>query len=168
MRERWKDIEGYEGIYKVSNFGNVYSFISNKNLSVQPTANNGYPMVDLFKDKQSKMMLVHRLVATAFIPNPKQKPQVNHIDHDRANNDVSNLEWCTPSENIKHCFNNGRHPGSGLKGTQMHTAKLNELQVRIIKKSSKEELTGVYLAKTFGVSHTVIYKIRRKEIWKHV
>ena len=99
--EIWRDIEGYEGLYQVSNLGRVRSLNYNRTGKVQNmklgTYPNGYKMVDLKKNKKRKAHLVHRLVAKAFIPNPNpdQLCEVNHKDEDKANNTVDNLEWCS-------------------------------------------------------------------------
>ena len=108
MIEIWKDIAGYEGLYKVSNKGRVYSYVSNKFLSPAPNEVTGYINVLLTKSKKSKFYPVHRLVAAAFIENPKNAPVVNHIDADRTNNCVDNLEWCTHKENAQHSIALGR------------------------------------------------------------
>ena len=124
MREIWKDIAGYEGIYQVSNLGNVKSLsFGPKNrksgtvkLLRQTPSNCGYYKVELYKNGKSKMMYVHRLVATAFIPNPEKKPQVNHIDGNKANNVLSNLEWATSSENQLHAIDHGLRAKSPMLG----------------------------------------------------
>lgn len=102
MQEIWKEVKGYEGRYSVSNTGKVYSHIRNKLLNTPATgwSHGGYCFVLLRKDGKGKIKYVHRLVAEAFIPNPKNKPEVNHIDHDNHNNLVTNLEWVTHDENI--------------------------------------------------------------------
>lgn len=98
MTEVWKDVKGYEGLYKVSNFGNVYSVKSDKHL--KPRNNrNGYLQVLLYINGKGKELKVHRIVAEAFISNPCNKQQVNHIDEDKSNNEVRNLEWVTSKEN---------------------------------------------------------------------
>ena len=112
MKEEWKDIEGFEGFYQVSNKGRVKSLsrISDtrkKTMFVdrilkQSPDGKGYMMVWLYKGSKRYTKKVHRLVAKAFIPNPQQKPQIDHIDTIRINNSVENLRWVTPSEN---CLN---------------------------------------------------------------
>jgi uncharacterized FAD-dependent dehydrogenase len=102
VKEMWKDIKDFEGLYQVSSLGNIKNIKTNRvfNGYIQ---NTGYPTVTLKNKKYS----IHRLVALAFIDNPLQKPQVNHIDSDRTNNKVENLEWCTHSENMQHAFKVG-------------------------------------------------------------
>ena len=97
----WKDIPGYEGLYKVSDSGDVYNIKSKRKLKLT-VSDAGYHKVNLRNNGSVKTHLVHRLVALSFIPNPKEKPQVNHIDEDSLNNSLSNLEWCTPKENCNH------------------------------------------------------------------
>lgn len=106
MEEIWKDIPGYEGLYQVSNKGNVRSlnwgnrgFVRNLYLKKH---NRGYRHVELAKNGKRKAFTVHRLVATAFIPNPNNYQTINHIDEDKTNNTVENLEWCTMSQNMRH------------------------------------------------------------------
>ena len=94
----WKDVVGFEGLYQVSNLGEVKSLISNKILSPSKKR-NGYLQVTLFKDGDRKYCLIHRLVAIAFIENPFDLPQVNHIDECKTNNCVWNLEWCSEKYN---------------------------------------------------------------------
>ena len=98
MEEIWKDIEGYEGLYQVSNLGRVRSLRRNIILR-QSIERNGYERILLYKNKGYKHFLIHRLVATAFIPNPNNLPQVNHKDENKLNNCVDNLEWCTQEYN---------------------------------------------------------------------
>lgn len=99
MEEVWKDIEGYEGLYQVSNLGRVKNV--NKNIIKKSTElSRGYLRIGLNKHGKTKKFYPHRLVAQAFIPNPKNKPCVNHKDCNPKNNCVDNLEWCT------HKYNN--------------------------------------------------------------
>jgi hypothetical protein len=106
---RWMPVEGFEGV-EVSSRGDVGK---NKMLVKKYTNDKGYQKVSLF----GKSVSVHRLVAMAFIPNPNDYPEVNHIDGDKSNNDVSNLEWCNRSQNMKHAYAIGKHPGVSLSGS---------------------------------------------------
>lgn len=109
MKEIWKDVGGYEGLYQVSNLGRVKSFkgVSERILKLH-VDNSGYVHVDLYKNNNHRCPTVHRLVAQAFIPNLENKPEVNHIDEDKTNNMVSNLEWCTRKENCNYGTRNLR------------------------------------------------------------
>lgn len=113
--ENWKDIKGYEGFYQISDLGRIKSLERDvfnsrgivirhikEKILVQSLDRNGYPGVHLFKNGKSKTTLVHRLVAIAFLPNPENKPQVNHIDEVKTNNAVDNLEWCDSQYNINY------------------------------------------------------------------
>lgn len=122
MIEEWKDIQDYEGYYQVSNLGKLRSLdriidfpnrhkgVMVKRLrkgSVMKPGNspNGYKVCRLTKDGVFKHYSFHRLVAKAFIENPLNLPQINHIDGNKKNNEVSNLEWCSQSHNILHAYN---------------------------------------------------------------
>lgn len=99
--ERWKDIPGYEGRYRVSDFGHVYS-IAKKKVMQPERIWCGYERVGLVRDKHTKHMLVHRLVADAFVMNPDGYTEVNHIDEDKTNNRADNLEWCSRTYNMTY------------------------------------------------------------------
>lgn len=108
-KEIWKDISGYEGLYQVSNLGRVKRLagISIKGKDIKErilTVSNhkGYLMITLYKDKKQKTYRIHRLVAEAFIPNPDNKPEVDHINTIRDDNRVENLRWVTKSENMSN------------------------------------------------------------------
>lgn len=111
LNEIWKDIKGYEGLYQVSNTGKIKSLKfnhSNKEKIIKGNKENlGYLVVTLYKDGNRKNFKIHRLVAEAFISNPKSLPQVNHIDGNKQNNRIDNLEWCTAKENTIHAHKIG-------------------------------------------------------------
>lgn len=109
--ETWKDVAGYEGMYQVSDEGRVRRLVGYKCKAtriLKPVKHtNGYLLVRLCKNGESKCTRIHRLVADAFIPNTENKGDVNHIDGNKTNNHVSNLEWATRSENLKHAHMSG-------------------------------------------------------------
>lgn len=137
MKESWKDVCGYEGLYMISNRGNVkslnYNHTGKERLLKIKRNRAGYCFVTLCNGKAKKNMSIHLLVARAFIPNDNGKPQVNHIDGDKLNNTVSNLEWVTASENIRHSFrklgkespNKGRFGGLHYASKPVYQYKLN-------------------------------------------
>ena len=104
--EIWKDIEGYEGLYRVSNCGRVKRIVGRGCLKEREIkwhkCHHDYFQVKLFKQGEQKHILVHRLVAQTFIPNPANLPQINHKDENKANNHIDNLEWCTCEHNINY------------------------------------------------------------------
>ena len=101
MIELWKDIKGYEGLYQVSNLGRVKRVTTGGILKGRQNP-HGYLLVTLSKNNIKSTKTIHRLVAEAFIPKTENNPQANHIDEDKTNNKVSNLEWVTAKENINH------------------------------------------------------------------
>ena len=103
--ENWKDVPGYEGLYQISDFGNVKSLISNRLL--KPSQDEfGYVRFNALKNKKSKTLRIHRLVMEVFNP-INSFMQVNHIDGNKLNNRLNNLEWCTDSDNKKHAYKTG-------------------------------------------------------------
>ena len=105
-KEIWKDIPNYEGLYMASNLGRIKSLVNNKILK-QNGDNYGYLQVILYKGSLRNTGKVHRLVALSFIENTENKKQVNHIDGNKHNNEISNLEWVTNKENKLHAIRNG-------------------------------------------------------------
>ena len=109
--EEWRDIKGYEGLYKISSCGKVYS-IWKKSLKTLQDDKDGYKKVTIYKEGKPKCIAVHRLVASNFLEKPDGKDYVNHKDGNKSNNKVDNLEWCTQSENELHAHE------AGLKHTR--------------------------------------------------
>lgn len=112
MFEIWKDIEGYEGKYLISNCGNVKSLIDKngnyrETIIVARMGNTGYLYVNLYKHSRAKSLKIHRLVANAFVDKPDNAQCVNHIDGNKTNNNANNLEWCTYKENTQHAYKFG-------------------------------------------------------------
>jgi hypothetical protein len=104
QKTNYKELDEFPG-YFITNCGRVWTNYYNKFMINQ--IRKGYARINLKKDGKTKQMFVHRLVALAFIPNYENKKEVNHIDGDKLNNNVKNLEWCTPKENTKHAYDNG-------------------------------------------------------------
>ena len=142
--------------YEVTKAGEVINKHTGKIIKAQKNG-KGYLRVAIGK----KLMFVHRLVAEKYIPNPKNKPQVNHKDGNKLNNNAENLEWVTNKENRNHAVKNGLH----FCGEKCSWAKLTEKQVDFIRKHT--ELNPKELAELFGVSVSHIREIRRNESWKH-
>ena len=122
--EKWRPIEGYEGLYEVSNYGDVKSMDYNhtgKEKILRTQINRGYVQVALTTNNKQKRFYVHRLVAQAFIPNPDNLPQVNHKDEVKTNNSVDNLEWCTVKYNNNYGTAIERSHKSQLKPIKQYT-----------------------------------------------
>ena len=104
MQEIWKDIEGFEGRYQVSNLGNVRSWYNATTTPriLKPDESKGYLYVNLSSKGEHKSYLIHRLVAVAFLPNPNGYPEINHKDENKYNNRADNLEWCTRAYNMAY------------------------------------------------------------------
>ena len=113
MKEEWRDIIGYEGLYQVSNLGRVKSFLyyngTNERIIKPIQLKNGYYNISLSKNKINKKEYIHRLVAKAFIPNPNNYPIINHKDENPSNNCVNNLEWCTQKYNMNYVKLKNKH-----------------------------------------------------------
>lgn len=105
MGEIWKDIKGYEGLYQISDRGNVKSFKYGKERKLKPCKfGNGYLIINLSINGYYNSFNIHRLVCESFLPNPENKEQVNHKNGIKSDNRLDNLEWVTRSENAKHSF----------------------------------------------------------------
>lgn len=159
--EVWKPINDYDG-YQVSNYGRGKSFKKGKVKILKPALCMGYLRVTLWKDNKPKPFRIHRLVAELFIPNPEGKPEVNHIDGNKFNNYVGNLEWATSSENQRHAVATGLQ----AQGEDNYLAKLTNEQVLYIRQNP-DSLTLEKLAEKFGVNFGTISAIQLGKHYKN-
>lgn len=150
MKREWKHIKGFENRYLISSDGLVKSIIRKKHIIIKAHKNDhGYLHVSLrTKDGLSKCKKIHRLVAENFILNIKNKFTVNHIDGNKLNNTVSNLEWATQTENNVHSF-------------YMGLSKVGE-------DHTNSKFTKKEIVKTFNTTQSMISRIVNYKIWKHV
>jgi len=155
----YKAINGLGGRYSVDEDGNVFSHISGRKLKPGITSWGYYHVTLAGKNRK-----VHRLVAEAFLPDFLGKPQVNHIDGNKQNNHISNLEMSTASENLLHAFKTGLKVS--VKGENHGQSKLSAEDVTIIKMLLREGETGTSIAKKFGVDQTTISYIKVGKTWK--
>lgn len=155
--KRWKDIEGFEGLYRISNTGEVYSV--RRNIILKPkTDRYGYYTVNLWNGKNNHTT-VHRLVASAFLDKPEGCNVVNHLDCNKKNNDVTNLEWTTVQRNTKHAYDNS-------KAYQEHIKAINPMGVEAKKIKIDAYYNGEYVgsynskketAEKLGVNEKTVY-----------
>lgn len=159
MKEEWRDVVGYEGMYIVSNLGNVMSIPRTVNghycrytvpgyMLTKHVDKKGYLRVDLSKNNQGSSIKVHRLVAMAFIPNESNKPQINHIDGNKKNNHVDNLEWCTNGENQIHAYAHGLNHHAETSGRKkVEVQMIDPLTGKIVDEfrsyAEAEKTTGI-------------------------
>ena len=131
IEEIWKPVKGFEGLYEVSNLGRVFHLPTSR-YKIPSITKNGYYYVALWKNNKHKHWLLHRLLAIAFIANPKNKSEVNHKDCNKLNNSLENLEWVTHQENAVHSYLNGmtpKPPGHKYKGTEIYNSILTKPDV---------------------------------------
>lgn len=155
----WRAIDGYGEKYLVSDTGGVKTSAGK---IVKPSLNRGYPQVVLYLNSNPKCVRVHQLVAIAFIPNPKNKSTVNHINGIKSDNRVENLEWLTQIENKQHALLNGLV----AKREKHGMAKLLESSILIIRAKLAAGETCQKIANQFKVSKSTISRIGRSVIWK--
>lgn len=168
MKEIWKDVVGYEGRYVVSNTGKVKRADVDKTMKFSVNK-KGYLKVALSARGALKSCAVHRVVAFAFLENPENKPEVNHINGVKMENNVENLEWCTRDGNIAHAINTGLRDYKSMTGEKSHLSKLTEKEVREIRLlRSGTKLTLLKIAKKYNVTKDAIYDIVHFRSWKHV
>lgn len=176
--EQWKDIPNYDGIYQASDLGRIKSlsrFINNGNggyiskdkILRSNIDRDGYLLVSLCVNGVAEKLKKHRIIATVFIPNPLNLPDVNHTkmkengECDKTDNRVISLEWSSRADNMKHASKNGLMP----IGEKCTNSKLSEKQVLEIRAS---DLSAVELSKIYPVNRTTIIKIINRQRWKHI
>lgn len=173
MKEIWKNIVGYEGLYQVSNLGRVksltrcggrgYKQIRPERILKQANV-GGYLVVVLCCNGASKMMRVHRLVAQAFIPNPSNLPIINHNDLNKTNNVVTNLIWSTHQSNMEHAKLNNAFP----KGENNTSSILTDEEVLAIYRARLTDVSASSLAERHGVDKSSVYDIWSGKRWRHI
>jgi len=178
MEEIWKDVPEYEGVYQASNMGNVRSLDRyaphnrwdvKQGLKGKMIAQNktkfGYFSLKLSR----RSYQVHRIIAKTFIPNPENKPQVNHINGIKTYNRVENLEWCTSKENVKHSYEIGLASGSRRRGSKNGQSKLIESDVVNIRLMYRQrKMSAGDLSELYNVSLPCIWQVIWGKSWKHV
>ena len=157
--EKWVWIKGYEGLYQISNLGNVKSFKTNKLLSNKRIDGSGYAQVALRKNGKVKELRINRLVAFHFIGDPENdKLTVNHKDGIKLNNKVDNLEWATLSEQMIHAYKNGlKKPVKGCRTVDKETQE----EIKQLYQKGKRGRSALALGKKFGISPSTVERIVR-------
>lgn len=177
-KEIWEDIKGYDGWYQISSHSRVRSCAREDAIILKQQRNtNGYYHVYLSHNKKVYTLLIHRLVAEAFISNPLSKPYINHKNGRKYDNRLKNLEWVTASENTIHAYKAGLKKSSdhqkeqvslAIRGSRCHTAKLVEDDIIKIRQLYKDGMQQKEIAKIYGCNPPAISCIITGKTWKHV
>lgn len=154
-QETWRPVSGFDGVYEVSSSGEVRNAVTGRVL--RQWENHGYKYVSFNRGGKKTGHRVHRLVAVAFIPNPENKPTVNHLNGVKTDNNVSNLEWCTYQENERHSVD--------VLGKRSTRGFFTDEQIREIRNSGKR---AAVLAREYGVSISIMQHILNRITYKHV
>lgn len=176
IREEWTQMEGFEGVFDMSNLGRIKSLerlspykhsfrkVKEKILTASVNRYNYYKYTLCYNKKYTNVLL-HRMIAIHFIENPENKPEVNHIDGVTTNNDLWNLEWNTPKENIANAFKLGAM--YCRKGTRNNGSKMTEAQVLEIREL-KGKMTYPEISKIYGIDVSTIGNIINRKSWNHI
>ena len=163
--ENWKPVQGYEQRYLASYSGRIKSSSTDKVLA-GGVGGTGYWQVLLYNNGKRQCFKVHRLIAIAFIPNPKNYPVINHKDGNKLNNCVSNLEWCDMKHNNIHAYQTKLKLGP--LGIKNGFCKLQEKDVIEIRQLRKQNKTLMEIAGIYNVSFQLISRISNNKNWKHL
>lgn len=176
--EVWKEIEGFEVYYQVSNLGRVKSLerkikhmsgfrTKKESIMIQTLTRFGYYRIKLIDGENRSMKLVHRIVLDAFLNNKNVFLEINHKNGIKTDNNLDNLEWVTRSENMKHAFKNGLNKSRDMKGENGANSKLKNkdvLKIReLLMKLKPKEIASIY-----GVSFSCVSKIKLGKRWGHI
>lgn len=171
LQENWVPIPGYEKFYQITSTGRIKRIGSpgsgrsrDDRFRYPQDSGFGYKYITLHSVGKRKNFYMHRLLATIFIPNPENKPLVNHINGVKSDNRIENLEWCTLSENMIHAYGLGLIP----KGEANHMSKITEAEVLQIRSLHNSGESRPSLAVKFGISKANVHRIIHKQIWRHL
>lgn len=178
MKEEWKDVIGFEGIYQVSDLGRVKSLqrmvvrpkgsYIKKEIILKPTLLKiGYLFIKIRDGFKYHPFYIHRLIATHFMDNEDNQRTVNHKNGIKTDNRIENLEWATHSENIKHAYDTGLKVKIGMMGEKNNQSKLKAIEVFKIKYMHKD-LNNKEVSKIYNVTKENISSIRTGKSWKHI
>lgn len=159
--EMWKTIP-YETLYEVSENGKIRNKETGHIKSTR-FDKYGYPRVTLYPS--GKTYTIHRLIMTSFYSKEEWKEHINHIDNNRSNSTLSNLEWCTAKENVAHMHNQNRN--NNISGSLNPMSKITDKIARSIKYEHKE-LSNKEVGQLYGISRMAATRIRKSESWKHI
>lgn len=174
LNEVWKDVIGFEGLYQISNMGNLRSFhvVPITGRIMKPaTDRRGYKYQGLSNRIEINNYRIHRLVALAFLDNPLNKPQVNHINGIKTDNRAVNLEWATSTENHKHAVKTGLRTFEHIRGELASSSKLKEsdvISIRYLFSKNPCVPTKNELAYKYGVTYQCIHSIVNRISWRHI
>jgi hypothetical protein len=180
MEEEWRDVAGYEGYYQVSNLGRIKGMARvimrrkkpcslKSKIRVCPLLKSGYVNFVASKEGKTENLLVHRLVATAFIPNPFSLSQVNHKDFDKTNNKMENLEWVSHADNAQHSVKAGHYScrTNPNKAKVLTLAKVESMRAEYASHLRQgKRITYTALGKKFGCSYDMARIVIRNEQWR--
>ena len=178
-----KDIPGFEGLYAVTETGDVWSHPKQTKMfncdwcrhdegkwltKTRNGSRTDHMRVYMSKNGKKRSFQVHYLVALTYIPNPKQLKMINHKDCNPMNNSVENLEWCTAKENAQHAYANGLTKPPSQKGSKNSQSRFTEHDIREIRKLSSIGLSSAEISGAFGTNPSVIRHIIRGSRWGHI